>query len=172
MRVLGFTVPVTWLQLSVLGVGLVSVLSLFYMISAADGRLVAALEVQDARLEVLSRRAERMRDFSRYLRRASLTNQSEPDIPFAGYLGAASQVEPGAKLRLGGRPGYVMEIISARKVRQTVTLADAPEAIELMLIAGRLVAAPDAALVHLLVAVSPEKGSIDKPAAAIEHQTL
>ena len=145
------------------------------VMSSTDGRLVTALQGQDAHLEILSQRAEHIRNFSRYVRKASLTTAQDVDLPFAGYVGAASQVEPGATLKLGrpGFDGHALEIVSALKIRPAIALAAAaPRSIDLMLITGRVVGAPDAPLVRLLVAVTPDKPALDKPTGAVEHQTL
>ncbi|MGI9479458.1 MAG: hypothetical protein ACR2PI_22340 [Hyphomicrobiaceae bacterium] len=154
-------------------VAVASTLGLVAAVSTTDGYLAAAMERHDARLEAISERAERIDTLSRNIRKASLTSQADVHLPFGGFVGAASRVEPGARLKL--RPSDVMgvqtlEVVSAHKVAPTIDLTtDATRNINLMLVSGRAVETPNAPLIRFLVAVTPDNPAT---AAIIDQRSL
>lgn len=150
-----------------------STIGLVAAMSATDGYLATAMQRHDARLEAISERAERIEFLSRHIRKASLTNQPDVELPFGGFVGAASRVEPGAHLKLGSSRAAgaeMLEVVSAHKVAPTIDVAsNATGNIDLMLVTGRSIDTPSAPLIRFLVAVTPDKPTT---AAIIDQRSL
>ena len=150
-----------------------SVLGLVAAVSTTDGYLAAAMQRHDARLEAISERAERIESLSRNIRKASLTSQPDVQLPFGGFVGAASRVEPGAHLKFlssEGAAAQTLEVVSAHKVAPSIDGAtNATRNIDLMLVSGRAVETPSAPLIRFLVAVTPDNPAT---AAIIDQRSL
>jgi len=154
-------------------VAIASTIGLVAVMSATDGYLATAMQRHDARLEAISERAERIDSLSRNIRKASLTSQPDVQLPFGGFVGAASRVEPGARLKLGSASAagaQILEVVSAHKVAPTIDVAsNAAGSIDLMLVTGRAVETPNAPLIRFLVAVTPDNPAT---AAIIDQRSL
>lgn len=154
---------------------LASTFGLVVAMSSTDGYLQSAMQQHDARLAALSERTERIQILSRHIRKASLTSPEALELPFAGFIGGAAQVEPGMSLRFGpDRSGNdeLLEVVSAQKINPTIAVATpAPRAVDLMLVTARAASTPEGAMIRFLVAVTPEKPTA--PAVVrFDHKTL
>ncbi|MFT5508050.1 MAG: hypothetical protein ACI89J_001120 [Hyphomicrobiaceae bacterium] len=138
-----------------------SIFSLIAATSATNGFLTTAMRGHDGRLQAMSERAERIQMFARHIRKASLTS-SEPDVdlPFGGFVGAASRIEPGARLKLM-RPGnghHTLEVLSVNKVPSAFGLAASEaQSVELLIITGRALWAPGEPVMRILVTATSDK---------------
>ncbi len=154
---------------------LASTLGVIVAMSSTNGYLQTAMQQHDSHLEAISERTERIQTLSRHIRKASLTSPEALELPFAGFIGRAGQIEPGTSLRIGSDgniSGGMLEVVSAHKINPTIALPmPATEAIALMLVTARTTDAPDGALVRFLVAVTPEKPA-SRPVVRFDHRTL
>ena len=150
-----------------------SVLGLIAATSATNGFLTTAMRGHDARLQAMSERAERIQMFARHIRKASLTSiEPEVDLPFGGFVGAASEIEPGARLKLvrAGNAEHTLEILSVNKVPQTLGLAaSGAQPVDLLIVTGRALWAPGEPVLRMFVTATPDKPAIT---GIIEQRTL
>lgn len=144
--------------------------------SATNGYLTTAMNGQDARLQAISARAERIQMFARHIRNASLTSgEAEVDLQFGGFVGAASQLEPGGRVKLPYADGvdHTVEIISVNKVPSAFRTfglgAEQAQPVELYIISGRALSSRNDQIVRLLVTAAPDK---PMTTSIVEQRTL
>jgi hypothetical protein len=133
-----------------------------YISSGPVTTLGAASQAQHNQLAAISERAERIRAYSRYIRKASLTGPASFDLPFGGFVGSADRVEPGAKIEISenGFAAQTLEIVSVEKIPAAFQLtANTSRDVELLLVSGRISGGSNGSLVRFLVAASAKSPS-------------
>ena len=143
----------------------IAALGLLSYLSLSNGLTASSFTTNDVQLSMISEQAERLQDYERHIRKASLSSPSEPMIPFAGFVGGTSRIVPGGKLELSdpGSAPHFIEIVSAHKVaRSGALMVNSRMKFDLVLVTGRVEGVVDGPLVTVLVAVTPQG----------EHRTL
>jgi hypothetical protein len=150
-------------------VALASTFSLAVLTSFTNGNLAATLVGHNAQLEVISQRAELLQRLTTNIRKASLTSLPESSVPFGGFIGDASKLEPGSLLILDKLDftSRSLEVVSARRIARSVHLVVSTERqVDLMLVTAKVVGEPAASGIRFLVAVAPET------ADGLDYQSL
>jgi hypothetical protein len=140
-------------------VALASAFSLAALTSFINVNLAATLVGHNAQLEAISKRAEQLQLLTRNIRKASLTSFPQNFVPFGGFIGDVSSLEPGSQLTLD-KPDITsrtLEVVSARRIARSFHLVvSTARQVDLMLVTANVVGEPAAPEIRFLVAITPE----------------